>query len=68
MKASNAQLSGRLKRRNCIGRNSSKKKESIIFNEDEFIKSNTTLEILSKLRTVFKKQGGSVTGKCLWTQ
>ena len=61
MKASNAQLSGRLKEEIVSVEIPQRKKESIIFNEDEFIKSNTTLEILSKLRTVFKKQGGSVT-------
>ena len=38
-----------------------RKKEPIIFSKDEFIKSNTSLEILSKLRTAFKKEGGSVT-------
>ena len=61
MKASNAQLNGRLKEEIVSVEIPQRKKESIIFNEDEFIKSNTTLEILSKLRTVFKKQGGSVT-------
>ena len=61
MKASNAQLSGRLKEEIVSVEIPQRKKESIIFNEDEFIKSNTTLEILSTLRTVFKKQGGSVT-------
>ena len=33
-----------------------RKKEPIIFSKDEFIKSNTSLEILSKLRTAFKKR------------
>ena len=61
MKAYNAQLNGRLKEEIVSVEITQRKKESIIFNEDEFIKSNTTLEILSKLRTVFKKQGGSVT-------
>jgi len=61
MKASNAQLSGRLKEEIVSVEIPQRKKESIIFNEDEFIKSNTTLEVLSTLRTVFKKQGGSVT-------
>ena len=38
-----------------------RKKESIIFSEDEFIKAKTSLEILGKLRTAFKKDGGTVT-------
>lgn len=32
-----------------------------IFDKDEFIKGNTTLEILSKLKPIFKKEGGTVT-------
>ena len=61
MKASKAQLNGRLKEEIVSVEIPQRKKDSIIFSEDEFIKSNTTLEILSTLRTVFKKQGGSVT-------
>ncbi len=61
MKASKAQLNGRLKEEIVSVEIPQRKKDSIIFSEDEFIKSNTTLEILSKLRTVFKKHGGSVT-------
>jgi 3-oxoadipyl-CoA thiolase len=38
-----------------------KKGVTTIFNKDEFIKSNTTLEGLSKLKTSFKKDGGTVT-------
>lgn len=37
------------------------KKDSIIFNQDEFIKPTTTPEILAKLRPAFKSEGGSVT-------
>lgn len=61
MKASKAQLNGRLKEEIVSVEIPQRKKDSIIFSEDEFIKSNTTLEILSTLRTVFKKHGGSVT-------
>jgi len=61
MKASEAQLNGRLKEEIVSVEIPQRKKDTIIFSEDEFIKSNTTLEILSTLRTVFKKQGGSVT-------
>lgn len=38
-----------------------KKKDPILFEHDEFIKGNTSIEILSKLRTAFKKDGGTVT-------
>ena len=61
MKAYNAQLNGRLKEEIVSVEIPQRKKDPIIFSKDEFIKSNTTLEILSTLRTVFKKQGGSVT-------
>ena len=37
------------------------KKDPIIFEHDEFIKGDTTIEILGKLRTAFKKDGGTVT-------
>lgn len=32
-----------------------------IFDKDEFIKGTTTIEILSKLKPIFKKEGGTVT-------
>ena len=38
-----------------------RKKDPIIFEHDEFIKGKTSLEILAKLRTAFKKDGGTVT-------
>ncbi|SNC66023.1 3-oxoadipyl-CoA thiolase [Hymenobacter gelipurpurascens] len=38
-----------------------RKGEPLLFSEDEFIKLNTTLEGLAKLRPAFRKQGGSVT-------
>ena len=38
-----------------------RKKDPIIFKHDEFIKGTTSLEILAKLRTAFKKEGGTVT-------
>jgi 3-oxoadipyl-CoA thiolase len=37
------------------------KKDPILFSQDEFIKGNTSLELLAKLRGSFKKEGGSVT-------
>ena len=38
-----------------------RKQDDLVFEHDEFIKPGTTLEILAKLRPVFKKEGGSVT-------
>ena len=38
-----------------------KKKETIVFDTDEHVKPNTTIEILAKLRPAFKKDGGTVT-------
>lgn len=37
------------------------KKESVWFAQDEFIKPDSTAEILSKLRPAFRKEGGTVT-------
>ena len=39
-----------------------RKKEDIIFDKDEFIKPNTSVEILSKLRAAFKKDGSVTAG------
>lgn len=38
-----------------------KKGNTTIFDQDEFIKGNTTLEKLATLKTAFKKEGGTVT-------
>jgi acetyl-CoA acyltransferase len=38
-----------------------KKGEPVIFSKDEFIKSSTSLEGLSKLKPAFKKENGTVT-------
>jgi 3-oxoadipyl-CoA thiolase len=38
-----------------------RKGEPLIFKHDEFIRANTTLEILSKLKPAFKKENGTVT-------
>ena len=61
MKATNAQNSGRLAEEIIPVEIPQRKKEPIIFDKDEFIKPNTSLEVLGKLRTAFKKEGGSVT-------
>mgnify|MGYP001572531280 FL=1 len=61
MKATKAQSSGRLSEEIISVEIPQRKKDSIIFNKDEFIKNGTSLEILAKLRTAFKKEGGTVT-------
>ena len=61
IKAINAQCSGRLSEEIVSVEIPQRKKDPIIFNHDEFIKGNTSLEVLSKLRTAFKKDGGTVT-------
>ncbi len=38
-----------------------KKGNTSVFDRDEFIKPNTTIEALSKLKPAFKKEGGTVT-------
>ncbi|MEE2930905.1 MAG: 3-oxoadipyl-CoA thiolase [Bacteroidota bacterium] len=60
MKASVAQKKGRFKEEIINVMIPQRKKDPIIFSEDEFIKPNTSLEVLGKLRTAFKK-GGTVT-------
>ncbi|MFK7796810.1 MAG: 3-oxoadipyl-CoA thiolase [Aureispira sp.] len=61
MKAAQAQASGRLAQEIVAVSIPQRKKDPIIFEQDEFIKSNTSLEVLGKLRTAFKKEGGTVT-------
>ncbi len=61
MKATRAQESGRLAEEIVSVSIPQRKKDPIIFDKDEFIKPNTTIEVLGKLRTAFKKEGGSVT-------
>ena len=61
MKATKAQSSGRLSEEIISVEIPQRKKDSIIFSKDEFIKNGTSLEILGKLRTAFKKEGGTVT-------
>lgn len=38
-----------------------RKQEDLIFDQDEFIKPSSSMEVLAKLRPAFKKEGGSVT-------
>lgn len=61
MKATAAQKSGRLAEEIVAVEIPQRKKDPIIFDQDEFIKPGTSLEILGKLRAAFKKEGGSVT-------
>lgn len=61
MKATAAQQSGRLAREIVPVEIPRRKSDPLIFDQDEFIKSNTSLEVLAKLRTVFKAENGTVT-------
>ena len=61
MKATKAQQNGRLAKEIVNVEIPQRKKDPIIFANDEFIKPTTTPEILAKLRGAFKKEGGSVT-------
>ena len=61
MKASSARKKGRFINEIVSVEIPQRKKEPIIFSEDEFIKDKTSIEILSKLRTVFKSENGTVT-------
>lgn len=61
MKATRAQESGRLAEEIAPIAIPRRKQEDLIFDKDEFIRPNTTLEILGGLRAAFKKEGGSVT-------
>ncbi len=61
MKATKAQQNGRLAKEIVSVEIPQRKKDSIIFKNDEFVKPNSSKEILAKLRPVFKKEGGTVT-------
>ena len=61
MKASSSRKKGRFINEIVSVEIPQRKKEPIIFSEDEFIKDKTSIEILSKLRTVFKSENGTVT-------
>ncbi len=61
LKAAKAQESGRLAEEIVSVTIPQRKKDPIIFENDEFIRANSTFEGLQKLRPAFKKEGGSVT-------
>jgi 3-oxoadipyl-CoA thiolase len=61
MKATKAQENGRLAKEIITIEIPQRKKDSIQFYKDEFVKPTTSLEVLGSLRAAFKKEGGSVT-------
>jgi acetyl-CoA acyltransferase len=61
MKAAKAQQAGRFAEEITPLSISMKKGETTVFDKDEFIKSNSTIEKLATLKPAFKKEGGSVT-------
>jgi len=61
MKATRAQQSGRFSKEIVQVEIPQKKGTFMVFSEDEFIKPDTTLEILAKLKPSFRPQGGTVT-------
>lgn len=62
MKAAAARESGRLAEEIVSVEIPQRKADSIIFSQDEFIKPNTSLEVLAKLRAAFKKDGSVTAG------
>jgi acetyl-CoA acyltransferase len=62
LKAARAQAEGRFDMETIAVEIPQRKKEPIIFSKDEFIKANSSLEILGKLRTAFKKDGTVTAG------
>lgn len=61
MKAAKAQADGRFNEEIVSVEIPQRKKDPIIFSDDEFIKPKSTLEILGKLRPAFRRDGGTVT-------
>ncbi|NRB60866.1 MAG: 3-oxoadipyl-CoA thiolase [Winogradskyella sp.] len=62
MKASKAQENGRLAKEIISVEIPQRKKDPIVFSKDEFVKPNTSLEVLGKLRAAFKKDGSVTAG------
>ena len=62
MKAAAAQQNGRMAEEIAPVNIPQRKGEPIIFAQDEFVKSNTTLDILAKLRPAFRKEGTVTAG------
>lgn len=61
MKATKARDNGRLAKEIVPVEIPQRKADPILFDKDEFIKPNTSMEVLGKLRTAFKKENGTVT-------
>ena len=61
-KATEAQKNGRLSEEIVPVEIPQRKKDPIVFKDDEFIKPNTSLDVLGKLRTAFKKDGSVTAG------
>ena len=62
MKAARAQENGRLAEEIVEVRIPQRKKEDLVFDKDEFVKPQTSLEVLQKLRPAFKKEGSVTAG------
>lgn len=62
LKASNAQENGRLAKEIVPVAIPRRKQDDLIFSQDEFIKPQTKLEILGKLRPAFRKDGSVTAG------
>ncbi len=62
MKAAKAQESGRLAKEIIEVKIPQRKKDPIVFKDDEFIKPQTKTEILAKLRPAFRKNGSVTAG------
>jgi 3-oxoadipyl-CoA thiolase len=62
MKATEAQKNGRLSKELVTVEIPRRKKDPILFNQDEFVKPTTTKEILAKLRPAFRKEGSVTAG------
>ncbi|GAB2533828.1 3-oxoadipyl-CoA thiolase [Spirosoma aerophilum] len=60
-KAAQAQQSGRLAEEIMAVELPAKKDPATIFDTDEFVKPQTSLDVLAKLKPAFKKEGGTVT-------
>lgn len=61
IKAAKAQKNGRLAKEIVPVEIPRRKQDPLVFDKDEFIKPNTTKEVLAKLRPVFRKEAGTVT-------
>jgi 3-oxoadipyl-CoA thiolase len=62
MKATKAQENGRLAKEIIPVEIPRRKQEPLVFEKDEFVKPNTTKEILGKLRPAFRKDGSVTAG------